>query len=223
MKISIKILGLEYVNEIADYWTNDDYKLMLELLNFQNPEDIKPENLKEMLQMAITDFEPEEAAQLLLQHKLGDRLNEGQIHSLSHEMKADKVAEEYPEPDLHFELYNINQLLRAAYNGVFPNTEASIINLEVSPTQDSDDFELTNEILTKALSAGLRDNSLLKRLYSGQLEGSEEFSDASKFIWRLKPLEPNKYELVTSKYWISGEDFKFNEFDAEIVMFENED
>ncbi len=224
MEIAIKVLGVEYVNEISDYWTDNDYKELLDLFNFANGSQIKPEELREMLLMAITDFEPDEAAQLLLKYKLGELLNEGQINSLSHEMKVDKVAEEYPEPKLHFELYNINQLLRAAYNGIFPNTEASIIALEINAKDaDGKNLEITNEILTKALSAGLRENSLLKRLYSDQLEGLVEFDDASKFIWRLKNIEGNKYELITSKYWISREDFSMDEFVGNVVFFEGGD
>ncbi|MBQ0740794.1 hypothetical protein J9332_41620, partial [Aquimarina celericrescens] len=79
-----------------------------------------------MLFMAIPDFEPNEAASIVLTYKLSDQLNEGQIHSISHEMTNDKVAEEYPEPNLHYDLFNINQLLYKAYNGTFPNTEATL-------------------------------------------------------------------------------------------------
>jgi hypothetical protein len=46
-------------------------------------------------------------------------------------MLKDKVAEECSEPDLHFDLFNINQLLIKAYNGKSPNTEASIIDVEI--------------------------------------------------------------------------------------------
>jgi hypothetical protein len=37
------------------------------------------ENLSELLSMAITDFEPNEAAAIVLDYKLSDSLNEGQI------------------------------------------------------------------------------------------------------------------------------------------------
>jgi hypothetical protein len=48
--------------------------------------------------MAITDFEPNEAA-IVLDYKLSDSLNEGQIQQISNDMLIDKISEEYPEND----------------------------------------------------------------------------------------------------------------------------
>jgi len=149
--------------------------------------------------MAITDFEPNESAQILLTYKLSKELNEGQIQSLSNEMINDRVAEEYPEPALHFALFNINQLLYRAYNGVFPNTEASIIDMEIIPVTESD-VEIDKEILIKALGAGLKDNNLIKRLFEGQISGDELFSDAAKTIWKMEKIKENNNQLITSKY-----------------------
>jgi hypothetical protein len=46
--------------------------------------------------MAITDFEPNEAA-IVLDYKLSDSLNEGQIQQISNDMLIDKISEEYPD------------------------------------------------------------------------------------------------------------------------------
>jgi hypothetical protein len=46
--------------------------------------------------MAISDYEPHEAAAIVLDYKL-EELNEGQIEQISHNMLIDKVCEEYPE------------------------------------------------------------------------------------------------------------------------------
>jgi hypothetical protein len=59
--------------------------------------------------MAITDFEPNEAAAIVLDYKLSDSLNEGQIQ-ISNDMLIDKISEEYPEI-MQAPLYHINQLL----------------------------------------------------------------------------------------------------------------
>jgi hypothetical protein len=60
--------------------------------------------------MAITDFEPNEAAAIVLDYKLSDSLNEGQIQQISNDMLIDKISEEYPET-MQAPLYHINQLL----------------------------------------------------------------------------------------------------------------
>ncbi|MDA3892564.1 MAG: hypothetical protein PF517_12945 [Salinivirgaceae bacterium] len=221
MKLKININEIKTVNEFDFYWKTEDYINLLKEFDFLDAEKSNKAELLDLLLMAITDFEPNEAAQILLTYKLSKELNEGQIHSLSHEMINDKVAEEYPEPTLHFALFNINQLLHRAYNGIFPNTEASIIDMEISPITDSDgDGEINKEILIKALGAGLKDNNLIKRLFEQQICGNELFSDAAKTIWKIIKIKDNNYLLITSKYWLDKEDFLNFKYDTEIVFFE---
>jgi len=199
MKFKINIKEIKTVNEFDFYWTSRDYVNLLKEFNFPDAENSKKDELSELLNMAITDFEPNESAQILLTYKLSKELNEGQIQSLSNEMINDRVAEEYPEPALHFALFNINQLLYRAYNGVFPNTEASIIDMEIIPVTESD-VDIDKEILIKALGAGLKDNNLIKRLFEGQISGDELFSDAAKTIWKMEKIKENNNQLITSKY-----------------------
>lgn len=98
------------------YWEKEDYKLLLEEFNYPDADKLKVAEVLDFLSMAISDFEPAEAAEIVLTYKMSNKLNEGQIQNLSHEMLADKVAEQYAEPAMHFDLYNINQFLRKAYN-----------------------------------------------------------------------------------------------------------
>lgn len=222
MKIAVKIVGIRYVNEIDTYWSNQDLKKLLILFDYPDAEQVSPDELKEMLYMSISDFEPEEAAQIVLRYKLGDQLKQGQIHSLSNEMTEDKVAEEYPEPELHFGLFNINQLLFKAYNGNFPNTEASVIEIELQNDHDAH-FEMTEEIMTKLLSDGLGEKSIINRLYGDQIKGKVPFKDAAKFIWMLTEKGKNRYELLTSRYWIEKEDINQTEYECKIVFFEDDE
>ncbi len=217
--MKVKILNIETINEVSNYWTNEDFKNLLELFDFADTGSIKPNELKEMLFMAITDFEPNESAEILLKYKLGEQLNEGQIQSLSHEMTEDKVAEEYPEPNLHYDLFNINQLLYKAYNGTFPNTEATRLKFEIV---DNDGIEIAGnkEIIAKIIGGGLSERSIIKRLFEEQLTGSVKFEDAHKFLWETKMIADNQFEILTSKYWIEGEDIASDEYEVEIKMFE---
>lgn len=219
MKVSVNITSLEYANHIANYWSNTDYIKLLKLFDFADAEQVANDEIKDMLYMAISDFEPEDAAEIVLTYKLSDQLSAGQIQSISHEMREDKVAEEYPEPELHYDLFNVNQLLYKAYNGTFPNTEASIIHIEL-PDGLGGGLAMTEEIMTKLVSDGLVDKCLLKRLYSDQLEGKVPFTDANKFIWTLKEVSKNKYELLTSRYWIEKEDIASADYESNVVMHE---
>lgn len=194
---------------------------MLKEFDFPEADDVKDENLREMLFMAISDFEPNEAASIVLTYKLSDQLNEGQIHSISHEMTNDKVAEEYPEPNLHYDLFNINQLLYKAYNGTFPNTEATLLKFEVLE-DDGVDIGEDRETLAKIIAGGLKDSSLVKRLFADQLEGNKKFEDAHKFIWTVNTEEKNKYQILTSKYLISKEDIAGSSYDVEVKDYEDD-
>jgi len=220
MKVAVKIEGIKYINEFDSYWSNEDFVKLLKLFDFPDAEQVSAEELEEMLLMSITDHEPEEAAQILITYKLGDQLTKGQILSLSHEMKEDKVAEQYPEPELHFDLFNLNQLLYKAYGGIFPNTQASVIEIEVL-SEEASRLEMTEEIMTKLLSAGLNEKCIIRRLYADQLEGKVPFRDASKFIWLLTKKNENSFELLTSRYWIEKEDIDESEYETNIVFFEN--
>ncbi len=218
MKAQVNISSIEVVNDLTYYWNDTDFISLLKIMDFPDAETSKPEELKDLVLMAITDFEPDEAARLLLTYKLEEKLTEGQIHSLSHEMIEDKIAEEYPDPALHYDLFNINQLLFKAYNGTFPNTEATIIRLEIHPAQET---EINTEILLKIIGAGLSDRSLILRLYADQISGESPFDDAAKIIWLYNKLGDDEYEIVTSKYWIDKEDVEQLAYETSITFHED--
>ncbi len=222
MNVQVKIINIKTVNELGQYWTNDDFIQLLDKMNLPDADKVKPEELKDLLYMAITDFEPNEAAEIVITYKLGESLTAGQIQTIAHDMTDEKVAEQYADPSYHYDLFNINQLLFKAYNGTFPNTEASIINIELTDA-DGGTVEATNEILTKALSAGLSDRSIIKRLYEDQMEGIVDFGDAEKILWRFQDKGNNTFEIITSRYWIDKEDIESGEYEASIKFFEEKD
>ncbi|MBK8372631.1 MAG: hypothetical protein IPL20_15000 [Saprospiraceae bacterium] len=172
MKVEVKILSIKTVNELDFYWSNEDFVLLLDRMNLPDADKLKPEELREMLYMAITDFEPEEAAEIVLTYKLGERLSTGQIQNIANDMLEEKVAEQYADPSFHYDLFNINQLLYKAYKGKFPNTEASIILMEII-SKAEEHIEINKEILTKALAQSLSERSIIQRLYEDQVTGKK--------------------------------------------------
>ncbi len=222
MQVQVKIKSIKTVNELSSYWTNDDYIQLLDKMNLPDAEKVKPEELKDLLNMAITDFESNEGAEIVLTYKLGDSLNAGQIQTIAHEMTDEKVAEQYADPSFHYDLFNINQLLYKAYNGTFPNTEASIIVIELTNI-DGSPVDVTKEILTKALAESLSDHSIIQRLYEDQMLGKVDFGDAEKIIWSFNNKGDNTYEVITSRYWIGKEDIENDEYEATIKFFEEKD
>ena len=219
MKFNIKINTASTIEEIQNYWKNEDYISLLELFSFPDADTIKPENLREMLFMAITDFEPNEAAKILLTYKLSENLNEGQIDQMSNDMLLDKISEEYPEIDLHYDLFNINQLLFKAYNGKFPNAKATIVNFSLKPIEKFEG-EITKEMVLKSLNRGISDSNIIKRLFSDQMSTDLLFQEAEDILWKLDKNEGEEFTLITSEYWLNKDEIIGSEFEGECLIAE---
>ncbi len=215
-KYKFSVTNIETLKEIPNYWTNQDYVELLGLFNFPDAETVKPENLREMLFMAITDEEASEAAKILLTYKLSEDLNEGQIDQLSNDMLLDKISEEYPEINLHYPLYNINQLLFQAYNGTFLNTKATRILIEFDEAQEN----VSKEFMLKALNSALSPSNIIRRLFEEPMTTETRFPDAESIIWQLNSTDNKEFELITSDYWINRDDLPTGDYEGEVLIAE---
>ncbi len=68
MRCTVKVLDIKTINEIDGAWDDADYVELLDRMNFPDAQNSTPEELKELLYMAINDIEPEEAAEILLSY-----------------------------------------------------------------------------------------------------------------------------------------------------------
>jgi len=215
MKYKIKINNIKTVDEIKDYWTTEDYIQLLEKFNFPDAGTAKKDTLYELLLMAITDFEPKEAAVIVLGHKLRDYLTEGQIDQISNDMLIDTVCEEYPEIELQYALFNCNQLLYKAFNGTFPSANATLIDCSIISLDANSDVKITKEILLKLFSNGLSDRNILKRLFSAQMDENAEFPEAEGIVWQLNTKDTVNFSIATSENLIKDADFPSLEFEGD--------
>ncbi|WP_319482923.1 hypothetical protein [uncultured Draconibacterium sp.] len=222
MNYLVKINAFKSTDELERAWSNEDYKALLAKFEYPDAEQLKPSELKEFLFLAITDFEPNEAAAILLDYKCSDRLAEGQIDNLSHEMLRAKTFENYSEIDLHHDLFNINQLLYKAYNGKFPPGTVNIVELEIKGEND-DPEEMTKETALKALSCGLSENNLIKRLLSDQIEGRKPFPEAEGIIWELQNKGNHVYSLTISEKWLTKTELTTPEYKCTVVPYDDQE
>lgn len=222
MKFKIEITNITTVEEIANYWTNDDYLKLLEKFDYPDASDADTDSLRELLFMAITDFEPRDAAQIVLEYKLADRLSEGQMQQVSIDMLIDKVCEEYREIDLHATLFHINQLLFAAYNGKFPNAKATVLECSIKTMEGDNEGELSKENVLKLLSNGLSDRNIIKRLFHAAMDENAAFEEAESILWYLQTFDNVSYTITTSEYWLNKEDIVASEFEGEILTVKEE-
>jgi len=222
MKYLVKIIDVKSIDELEGAWSNDDFKELLARFEYPDADQLKATELKEYLFMAISDFEPNEAAAILLDYKLSDVLNEGQIDNLSHEMLRVKVSENYTDIQLHHDLFNINQLLYKAYNGKFPQARANIVQFEITDEQNTP-VEITKETALKALSYGLSENNLIKRLLGDQLDGRTPFPEAEGIVWELQNKGNHVYSIKKKKKWLTKNEFINIEYECTVQLFEEQD
>ena len=218
MQFHVKINDVKTTDELEGAWTLEDYKELMKSFEVPDAETVKDAEVKDFLFMAINEFEPREAAAIVLDYKLSDHLTEGQIDNLSLEMLSEKMAEKYTEIDLHKPLFEVNQLLYKAYNGKFPHIQVNVIDLKI--TTNEDNAENNKEVVLKAFSQGLSDNNLLLRLFSDQLEGKVPFPEVDGIIWALKEKGDGQYEVITSEKWLTKDEVVNTEFDATVVLYD---
>ena len=222
MKFKIEITNIETVEVIENYWTKQDYINLLEKFDYPDAADAEIGSLRELLFMAITDFEPRDAAVLVLEYKLADVLNEGQIQQISIDMLIDKVCEEYREIGLHATLFHINQLLFHGYNGKFPNSKATVLDCKITAVEGENEAELTKENVLKLFSKGLSESNIIKRLFHLAMDENAEFTEAEDILWDLQTSDNVNYKLTTSEYWLSKDDIVSSEFEGEILPVKEE-
>lgn len=218
MKYNIKIEKVQTVDEIPEYWTNEDYIGLLEKFDYPDAEDTGTESLRELLFMAISDYEPSEAAKIVLDYKLGEHLSEGQIDQISNDMLDDKVCEEYPDMELQAPLFHVNQLLFKAYNGKFPSSSATIIDCFISPSDEHNQIPLTKEMVLRLFNEGLSDRNIVKRLFEEQMDENTDFPEAENIIWELENPEKNQYRITTSGNLIKKDEVISTEWKSEIEI-----
>lgn len=216
MKYLVKINSVKAIDELVGAWSNDDFIELLQRFDYADAGKLKPTELKDYLFMAIADFEPNEAATIVLDYKLSEVLAEGQIDNLSHEMLREKVSENYSDIYIHHILFSINQLLYKAYNGKFPNSKATVVEFEMRNEPD-EETEPTKEMVLKALRIGLSDSNLINRLFKEQLEDDSSFPEAEGIIWDLQSKGNFRYLITTSEKWLSKDDFINLEFECDIT------
>ena len=214
MKYKIEIENIEIVDEIENYWTNDDYVALLEKFDYPDGSKAEKNSLKELLFMAISDFEPREAAVIVLEYKLLEQLTEGQIQQVSIDMLIDKVCEEYREIGLHSTLFHINQLLFKAYNGKFPNSKATVIGCKISSLEGENSDKLSKENVLKLFANGLSDSNIINRLFDQAMHFNAAFPEADDILWDLETRDNINFKLTTSEYWIGKEDILSSEFEG---------
>jgi len=219
---AVEAIKFKTINVLPNSWTTDDFKNILELVEYGDASDLSDKEVEEMCLLSLADLEPEESAEIVLKYLFKDQLNDGQIQNLSHEIQNEKTWEEYADLSMHETFFNAGQLLYKAYNGKFAHPEAVQFVVKLS-TKQRPALQLfdknAEQTLIRVLAQGMPDNTLLKRLFDDQLADDGDFKEAKDILWQLKETERTDtavtFDIVSSHCWF--DDFRYVEtFEADL-------
>jgi hypothetical protein len=210
-EFEVQIVRFSVLNEMQDAWLADDFVTLLELMEYDDIEEFDTDELREVCLMSLQDLGPRDAAALLLQYKLGDKLSKGEISEMSSEMLDEKLWEEDSDMTLHEQLFNVGSLLFAAFPTRFPESDAVCVALHITAGN-----ELAEEVLSQPLSEsflvrlladGMDQDAVLHRLFDEQLAG-QSFPEADCIVWvvRTEAIDANtlKADIISSGYWLDS-------------------
>jgi len=208
---AVTVNAFSVLAEIDGSWTSADFKALLDVVEFGETADLTDSDAREMCLMSLQDLPPEEAASLLLRHRLGGRLKSGQIQNLASEMLDEKMWEEYADLALHEQMFAVGSLLYQAYPNIFPEPDAVEAKLTVTAINAAAKTLLSEPLsetcLIRLLAGGMDERSTLHRLFADQLR-SGDFPQADAIVWivRQKGLSADAaaISVISSGYWLDS-------------------
>ena len=209
-KYQVDVLGLQELHEIPDAWNKRDFLNLLDQIEYEDAASIPDEELKEMTAMALSDLEPEEAAEAVLELRFAEKLNPGQRKNLSEELKDDRLWEEYAEIKFHEELFNVGCMLNWAFPKDFSEPDMVKIRLRVT-SQNSDSAtnlqQPTASFIARLLTDGMDEHNAIYRLFDESI-ASNSFPEAEDIIWKFEAGgfaetdQTNEFTIYTSWNWV---------------------
>ncbi len=228
-KYKVQVLELNDIHEMPNGWTNEKYLELLKFLDAENPESIPTDELRDMAAMALIDFEPEEAAEKVLEFRFGEEFNAGQRENIAVDARRLALWERYPDVKFHEEMFNVGYILNLAFPMKFREPGVAQIKLLVSALNHDSGEELKNPdsaFIARLLANGMDEHNTIFRLYQDNVQG-ESFTDATDIIWRYdaegydEKQHTNTILLYTSWNWVDElkgvEEFECTAYNDEIA------
>jgi hypothetical protein len=208
-KYSVAVEGFRVIKEIQGSWTPEDYKSLLDLMEFDQSEETSPEDLKDLCLMSLQDLKAPEAAELVIKYRLGDSLNGGQIQNAAHEMLDEKLWEESADMILHERFFHVGSLLYQVSSGSFPLPDAVSVKLKIKALNDPAQEVLSQPIhesfVVRLVADGMEKDAALHRMFDESL-ASDHFPEADKIIWTIASAVDADglvvLDLVSSGLWL---------------------
>lgn len=207
----VRVLEFTELAEIEGSWTPEDFLSLLERADFGDTTGLGPDELRDLCVLSLQDKEPDDAAALLLEHRLGDTLSKGQIQNTSQEMLDEKLWEEYADMTLHERFFHVGSLLYRAFPHVVPVPDAVDVQLEIEALEPDTARVLARplheSLLVRLLADGMPDSAPLRRLFPEPLRG-RPFPEAESIVWIVtsEPADARtvRLQVIGSGYWLDA-------------------
>jgi hypothetical protein len=192
------IIELKPVQDMP-VWTDDVFRQILRQVEFEEIDDIDPADLRDMTVMALQDLKPEKAAEAVLA-VLAAGLSVGARQNLAYDMKAQRMWEEFANPEFHAPIFATAVLLNESFPKVYPRPEIARLILQVTAGNSAAARQLAQPspaLAARLAAAGMDDHSTLRRLYAAQLAGGS-FPEAAAIIWQVQV----RHQLAETAEWV---------------------
>jgi hypothetical protein len=207
----LEVLGFSILEEIEGSWTEKDFQQLAERLELGDLSALNAAEQREMCVLALGDLKPATAAALLLELRLGDSLNKGQIENASHEMLDEKLWEESADMPLHERFFHVGSLLYQAFPRTMPRPDAVELRARLTALDAVGlrliSAPLLESLLVRLLADGMPDSAPLNRLFGESVRGSS-FPEAESIVWisNVGPLQGSarEFRVIGSGYWFDA-------------------
>lgn len=210
-KFNVRISDYASLDRIEGAWTVDDYKTLLSSMEFDPEGSGAVEELHELCLMCLQDRDKQEAAQIVVRHRLAGKLSDGQIRNESAELADEKLWEQYPDLSLHEEFFHVGSLLYQARPQDFYQPDAVKLVVEIEAVNEASKEILAQptveSFLVRLLADGMKEGAILNRLFDDQL-ASDPFPEASSIIWIVNSIaqagKTSTVEVISSAHWLDA-------------------
>lgn len=186
----VNVLELKKIYDLPSSWCDDDYRQLMVKLEVEDIDEMSSGDLLEFLFMALQDIDVEEAADLVLSHKLQQSITAGARQNIVQDfINGERPWEEVADITLHSRIFAAAVLLNKAIPKAVSRPDMMQLKLQLQ-AKNIESKELLNEppqaaFVTRLLADGMDENSILERLFDEQL-AAYDFPEAEGIIWQAE-------------------------------------
>ena len=233
----VSVKGLKKIQDLPDSWSETDYRSLLRDLEIDGVDDLGGSDLYDVLLMALQDLGAEQAGELVLAHKLKQRVSRGVRENIVQDLlEGQRAWEENSNLYLHADIFAASVLLYAAFPAAYPKPDMMRLDLRLWATGSTGKNLLAEPpeaaFVARMLADGMSEKSILERLFGKQLAG-RSFPEAEGIIWRAEFGEHSAdgtetiLTVYSSRHWLQAmaevDDFPSSAYDDRPGDEEDED